>query len=183
MKGIIMERNASRIRVIGTYFTFLSHLMGDILNIWLKQTVPLESGLEAMLNLLVASKFVEGDMETVLQPFGVTRRQYNVLRILKGVYPGGHPRSEIAARVLEQSPDITRIIDRLEEQGLIKRSRGKEDKRESLTMITPKGITLIEKAAPYVIDYTRSLEKILTPDGCLKLSELCEKLYEKSISQ
>ena len=157
--------------------------MGDILNIWLKQTVPLEPGLDAMLNLLVSSKFVEADMEAVLQPFGITRRQYNVLRILKGVYPGGHPRSEIAARVLEQSPDITRIIDRLEEQGLIKRSRGKEDKRESLTMITPKGISIIEKAGPHVQNYTRSLEKILTPEGCAKLSELCEKLYEVTVKK
>jgi DNA-binding MarR family transcriptional regulator len=155
--------------------------MGEILNVWLKQTVPLESGLEAMLNLLVASKFVEADMEAVLEPFGITRRQYNVLRILKGVYPGGHPRSEIAARVLEQSPDITRIIDRLETLGLITRSRGKEDKRESLSMITPKGIALVDKAGPYVVEYTRSLEKMLSQSGCLKLSELCEKLYEKKV--
>src|ERR1043166_9637853 len=114
--------------------------MGEVLKNWLKQSAPMEPGLDAMLNLFVASRFVEADREAVLQDnFGITRRQYNVLRILKGIYPGGHPRSEIAARVLEQSPDITRIIDRLSEQELITRTRGKNDKRESLTVITPKG--------------------------------------------
>jgi len=141
----------------------------------------MEPGLDAMLNLFVASRFVESDMEAVFQKFGITRRQYNVLRILKGVYPDGHPRSEIASRVLEQSPDVTRILDRLQDQGLITRKRGKEDKRESLTIITPKGIALIDKIAPLVVEFTRGLEKILTKKGCEELSELCEKLYREKI--
>jgi DNA-binding MarR family transcriptional regulator len=155
--------------------------MGDVLNTWLRQTAPMEPGLEAMLNLFVASRFVEADLEAQLNKYGITRRQYNVLRILKGVYPGGHPRSEIAARVLEPSPDITRIIDRLEEQGLITRNRGKEDKRTSITLITLKGIALVEKVAPLIVQFTRGLEKILTKDGCIKLSELCEKLFADKV--
>ena len=155
--------------------------MGKILRIWLKQSAPLEPGLDAMLNLFVASRFVESDIEAVFQEYGLTRRQYNVLRILKGVYPGGHPRSEIAARVLEQSPDVTRILDRLSEQGFITRKRGKEDRRESLTVITPKGIALADEIAPRVIQFTRKLEKLLTQNGCKELSELCEKLYEEKI--
>lgn len=140
-------------------------------------------GLDAMLNLLVASRFVESDFEELLSQFGVSRRQYNVLRILKGVYPGGHPRSEIAARVVEQSPDITRIIDRLEEQGLITREKGKKDKRESLTIITQKGITIVDKAAPLVADFMKNIESKLTKEGCSTLSELCEKLYEEKIER
>jgi DNA-binding MarR family transcriptional regulator len=155
--------------------------MGEVLNIWLKQTAPLDPGLEAMLNLFVASRFVESDTETLLEPYGITRRQYNVLRILKGVYPGGHPRSEIAARVLEASPDITRLIDRLEEQGFITRKRGKDDKRKSVAVITPKGITVVEKVAPHIVQFTKDLEKILTKEGCAKLSELCEKLYADKV--
>ena len=155
--------------------------MGEVLNTWLKQTAPLEPGLEAMLNLFVAARFVESDLEEILSDLGITRRQYNILRILKGVYPGGHPRSEITARVIEQSPDITRIIDRLEHQGLITRSRGKKDKRESLSIITAKGMAVVDKAAPHVIQFTRKLEKELTIGGCRELSELCEKLYEDKV--
>ena len=157
--------------------------MGDVLNTWLKQTAPLEPGLEAMLNLFVASRFVESDLEAQLNEFGITRRQYNVLRILKGVYPSGHPRSEIAARVLEPSPDITRIVDRLEEQGLITRKQGKEDKRTSLAIITQRGIAVVEKVAPRVVQFTRALEKNLTKEGCMELTELCEKLYADKVRE
>lgn len=157
--------------------------MGDILRKWIKQTAPLDAGLDAMLNLLVSGKIIENDFEVILKPFGITRRQYNVLRILKGVYPGGHPRAEIAARVLEQSPDITRIIDRLEDQKLITRVQGKKDKRESLTKITPKGIALVDKAAHVVLEFSNNIEKKLTREGCVKLSELCEKLYEEKVGK
>jgi len=155
--------------------------MGEVLNTWLKQTASMEPGLEAMLNLFIASRLVESDLEEIFSQFGITRRQYNVLRILKGAHPGGHPLSEIAARVIEQSPDITRIIDRLEEQGLITRAKGKKDKRESLSIITAKGITVVDKAAPHVVQFTRGIEKKLTMGGCRELSELCEKLYEGKI--
>jgi DNA-binding MarR family transcriptional regulator len=155
--------------------------MGETLRKWLRQTAPLDAGLDAMLNLLVSAKIVESDFEAMLAQFGITRRQYNVLRILKGIYPGGHPRAEIASRVLEQSPDITRIIDRLENQGLITRVKGKKDKRESLTKITPKGIELVDKAASAVFDFTKKFEKKISTEGCLMLSELSEKLYEEKL--
>ncbi len=157
--------------------------MGETLRKWLKQTTPMPDGLDATLNLFVASRFIENDMEALLQKFGITRRQYNVLRILKGIYPEGHPRSEIAARVIEQSPDITRIIDRLSGQGLITRKRGNTDKRESLTMITPKGIALVNKVAPYMTEFSSRIEKILGKGDCKKLSALCEKLYAEKAEQ
>ena len=157
--------------------------MGEVLRKWIKQSAPLDTGLDAMLNLLVSAKIVESDFEIMLGPFGITRRQYNVLRILKGVYPGGHPRAEIASRVLEQSPDITRILDRLEDQGLITRAQGEKDKRESLTKITSAGIAIVDEIAPEVITFMNNIEKILTKEGCEKLSELCEKLYEGKASK
>ena len=155
--------------------------MGETLRKWIKQSAPLDAGLDAMLNLLVSAKILENDFEVLLKPFGITRRQYNVLRILKGVHPGGHPRAEIAKRVLEQSPDITRILDRLEDQKLITRVQGEKDKRESLTKITDKGIALVDKAAHVVIEFSNNLKKTLTPDGCVQLSDLCEKLYEEKL--
>lgn len=157
--------------------------MGEILRHWLKQSVPMDPGLDAMLNLLVAAKLVENDFEAMLAPFGITRRQYNVLRILKGAFPGGHPRSEIATRVLEQSPDITRIIDRLGDQGYITRSKGKTDRRESLTMITSKGITLVDKIGPLVVNFMKDIEKKISAEGCRMLSELCEKLYGEKVKE
>ncbi len=153
--------------------------MGETLRKWIKQSAPLDAGL----NLLVSAKVIESDFEVLLKPFSITRRQYNVLRILKGAHPGGHPRAEIASRVLEQSPDITRILDRLEDQQLITRVQGKKDKRESLTKITHKGIDLVDKAAHVVIEFSNNIQKKLTHEGCVTLSDLCEKLYEEKVGK
>ena len=46
-----------------------------------------------------------------------------MLRILRGVYPEGHPRCEIAQRMVERAPDVTRLVDRLQSQGLVRRNR------------------------------------------------------------
>jgi DNA-binding MarR family transcriptional regulator len=70
--------------------------------------------------------------------------QYNVLRILRGAGPGGLPCGEIAARMVNRDPDITRLMDRLEARGLVRRTRDAEDRRVVVGEITREGLTLIK---------------------------------------
>ena len=78
---------------------------------------------EAVLNLLVAAGHVRERMDRVCAEHGITHGQYNVLRILRGAHPDGHPRGEIAARLIERAPDVTRLVDRLERHGYVERAR------------------------------------------------------------
>src|SRR5437870_2877031 len=105
---------------------------------------------EALLNLMVAANFVREQSERITRDHGVTLPQYNVLRILRGVHPGGHPRCDIAARMLDRAPDVTRIIDRLSEKGFVERARGGEDRRHSITRITQQGLALLETIDPAI---------------------------------
>jgi len=57
---------------------------------------------EVELNIRVASALMEGNLDSMISQFGITGAQYNVLRILKGVYPEGHPRCEIAKRMIDK---------------------------------------------------------------------------------
>ncbi len=71
---------------------------------------------------------------------GLTGQQYNALRILyvrSG--PAGLPMCEISRRLIEPAPDITRLIDRMELAGLVRRSRTSNDRREVLIQLLPKG--------------------------------------------
>lgn len=81
---------------------------------------------EAMLSVIVAANTINDIMDRVCEEHGITRAQYNVLRILRGVHPGGHARCEIACRMLDRASDITRLVDRLQARRLVKRSRGSE---------------------------------------------------------
>jgi DNA-binding MarR family transcriptional regulator len=118
--------------------------MGEALKRRIKQTADFANpAQEAMLNLMVAADYVHTRLERVCLKFGVTRPQYNVLRILRGVHPDGHSRAEIAARLLSSAPDVTRLVDRLQAQGLVERDRMEEDRRLRIARITGNGLRLL----------------------------------------
>lgn len=152
--------------------------MGEILNkrLKMKKEPPVREVLN--LNLRVAANIMSNRIEKLISEYGITAPQYNVLRILKGVYPGGHPRCEIAVRMMEIAPDITRLIDRLEKQGLVIRDRTKEDRRMSITKLSEKGLKLIDEIHPVIDKEHKNSTKNLNEEECRKLSTLLEKLYK-----
>ena len=151
--------------------------MGEALKKWLKMTKDLTYREEVGLNLKVAESFLSISVEKLLNSYGITSAQYNVLRILNGVWPEGHARCAIATRMIEPASDITRIIDRLEKQELVVRDRNSEDRRVSVTRITDKGRTLLQQLNPLVLKSTEESTKSLNEEECKQLSVLLEKLY------
>jgi DNA-binding MarR family transcriptional regulator len=132
---------------------------------------------EAMLNLLVASDFLRNKLEEVFAQFGISSGQYNVLRILRGVYPDGHSRCEVINRLVEKSPDVTRLVDRLEAQGLAERDHSESDRRLSITRITPKGLELVIGIEPALKEMERFFAERVSRKDCRELSRICEGLY------
>lgn len=112
----------------------------------LKQQRPFKSAKEeANLSILRTAALLEHAFETALKPHGITSTQYNALRILRGSEPEGLCRAEIGERLIRQAPDVTRLLDRLEEMKLIGRQRGDQDRRYVLTRITRSGLALLEQ--------------------------------------
>lgn len=154
--------------------------MSEILKKRIKQSADFESPVnEAALNLLVAADYVRSQVESVCSEFGITHGQYNVLRILRGAGREGHPRCEISERMVERAPDVTRIIDRLEKQKLVVRERSSEDRRQSITRITEKGLELLEKMQPKLNRMANSFSEKLSLPEWIALSSLCEKIYDE----
>lgn len=75
---------------------------------------------------------------------GLTNAQYNVLRILRGAGPEGLCRNEVRDRLLTRMPDVTRLLDRMEEAGWIRRERREDDRRQVETHLTRTGRTLVD---------------------------------------
>jgi DNA-binding MarR family transcriptional regulator len=133
---------------------------------------------EALLSVVVAAGTINDLMDVVCERHGLTRSQYNVLRILRGVYPEGHPRCEIAQRMVERAPDVTRLVDRLQAQGLVRRSRGSNDQRQAITRITAKGLKLLESIHPEVEANGISLLGKLSDTECHELSRLSSLIFD-----
>lgn len=117
----------------------------------LKQKKPFRSlEHEAHLSIQRTAAELEHEFETAMKPHGVTATQYNVLRILRGAEPQGLCRHEIGSRMLRRVPDVTRLLDRLEENRLIARQRGGDDRRFVTTRITAAGLKLLAALDPVV---------------------------------
>ncbi len=152
--------------------------MTEALSRRLKQAEFASPAQEALLSVMVAAATLNELMEWVCAQHNITHAQYNVLRILRGVYPEGHPRCEIACRMLDRASDITRLVDRLEARRLVKRARGSEDQRQTVTYITAKGIKLLDRMRPKIdAEVTGALSK-LSDQECRELSRLCAFIYD-----
>jgi DNA-binding MarR family transcriptional regulator len=112
----------------------------------IQQTKPFRSlREEAALNIVRTSTTLADEMDELLKMRGITGTQYNVLRILRGAEPNGLCRNELRDRMLTRMPDVTRLLDRMEEGGLVTRTRGSEDRRLVSTRITEKGRRLVDE--------------------------------------
>ncbi len=152
--------------------------MGELIRKRLEQTKSFENlAQEAMLNLMIAAGHLNEWNDKVCTEHGITRSQYNVLRILRGVYPGGHPRQEITRRMVDRSPDVTRLIDRLEKAGFVERDRTDQDRRLSIARITQRGLELLEQIAPDFDRLYAHLTCTLDARDMQELSRICEKIY------
>jgi len=100
---------------------------------------------EAAIALLRTADVVRRRIAEVIQPHGVTPQQYNVLRILAGAGAAGMPTLEIAARMIERAPGITRLLDRLEAKRMIRRERCPTDRREVTCRISEPGLQLLKR--------------------------------------
>jgi DNA-binding MarR family transcriptional regulator len=85
--------------------------------------------------------------ERVFQRHGLTAQQYNALRILKSVRPGALSTSAVGARLVSRAADMTRLLDKLEEQGFVARQRCSENRRVVYVSITAAGVAVIDRLA------------------------------------
>jgi DNA-binding MarR family transcriptional regulator len=112
----------------------------------IRQSQPFRSRAdEATIALLRTADVVRRRIAECMAPFGITMQQYNVLRILRGAGDKPLPTLEIADRMIEEAPGITRLLDRIEAKGWVKRVRCKEDRRQVLCSITPEGLELLAR--------------------------------------
>lgn len=106
---------------------------------------------EATLNVVRTATALQDAGEEVFKPSGITGTQYNVLRILRGAEPDGLCRNALRDRMLTRMPDVTRLLDRMEQAGLVERTREGLDRRMVQTRITNAGRRLLDELNPKVM--------------------------------
>ena len=142
----------------------------------LKQKKPFSSPeQEILLGLLMAAaRVVEPWARFLKTTAQLTNNQYNVLRILRGSHPAKLACSDIAERMIDRDPDITRLIDRLETRGLVRRSRSRRDRRVVEVGISDKGLALVRGLDAHVQRMPKALLGHLGVESLGQLRSLLE---------
>jgi DNA-binding MarR family transcriptional regulator len=142
----------------------------------LKQNRPfVEPTQEAAVSLMRTADLVRRSVAAVVEPHGITPQQYNVLRILRGAGDEGLPTLEIAERMIEQTPGITRLIDRLELKQLVSRERSVTDRRQVFCRITRGGLALLARLDGPIVEAEREALGVLSDRQLAQLLSLLDR--------
>ena len=131
---------------------------------------------QACVGLLRTADAVKRSLAQLIEPHGITAQQYNVLRILRGAGPTGLPTLTIGERMIEQTPGVTRLVDRLEKKGLVERKPCPKDRRRVFCQITPKGLDLLSSLDEPVNNWDVQAVGILAPGDLDSLIVLLERV-------
>ena len=131
-------------------------------------------GIKAMLNIRYTAHFLSSIGEQILKPHEISNAQYNILRILRGAKEP-ITMKVVKERMIEKSPNATRLADKLCDKQLIERVRCNEDRRAVYVSITQKGLDLLD-----VISFEKVTSKInhLTLEEQKLLNNLLDKIRD-----
>lgn len=132
-----------------------------------------------LLTLMRVVAELEHDGAESLKPYGLTLTQYNALRILRGAGATGLCRNEVRDRMIRRVPDVTRLLDRLVDAGLVEREREGDDKRYVTARITKQGLTLLAKIDEPLSRMHKQQLGHMSRDDLRTLSALLEKVRNK----
>ena len=134
---------------------------------------------EALLNIVRTHEFISQRQLEFFKRYRLTPTQYNVLRILRGAGKDGVTCSECSERMVTSDPDITRLLDRLEARGLLRRERSTQDRRVVLSSITAEGLKLLESIDRPLAELTKRIMGKVSRKKLAEMVEILESIREE----
>jgi DNA-binding MarR family transcriptional regulator len=131
---------------------------------------------EASLNIVRTADVLMVALMEVLKPHMLSATQYNVLRILRGAGKDGVSCKDIGARLVARDPDITRLMDRLEQRGLIRRDRAVQDRRVVTHHLTEAGLELVNELDLPVEEVHRRVMRHIKAERLRELVSVLEEV-------
>ena len=137
----------------------------------INSTFPNER-VKALLNIKYTANYLDTLGNTFLKPFNISEQQYNILRILRGAKEHITVNT-VKDRMVQKSPNSTRLMDKLCDKGLIERFRCENDRRVVYVKINEHGLALLNEIK--MDEFNKCLEKISESEA-KKLNEILDKL-------
>lgn len=130
---------------------------------------------KCIINIIYTNGWLSQRQVEVLKPHGLTTPQFNILRILRGQYPSPATINLLIERMLDKSSNASRIVDKLEDKGLVERRQCSNDRRAVDVLISKKGLEILEQLDQEIKKWENGFTN-LTDAECEQLSALLDKL-------
>ncbi|WP_258105115.1 MarR family winged helix-turn-helix transcriptional regulator [Marinoscillum sp. MHG1-6] len=130
---------------------------------------------KAIVNIIYTNGWLHQKQSVVFKPHGLTTPQYNILRILRGQYPGPSTVNLLIDRMMDKSSNASRIVDKLEMKGLVERRQCSGDRRAVDVIISEEGLKLLEKIDNEMNEWEESVRN-LSEEEFETLNNLLDKL-------
>lgn len=135
--------------------------------------------LQMIVDILKTGDCIDNVVSKTLKPFNITHVQYNILRILRGVHPEPLYVGEVKNRLLFTNSDITRLLDRMIDKGIVERNVCQENRRKIEVRITDEGLQLLLDSTPEVeVALNHSFTASISEQEAENMSKLLVKIRE-----
>jgi DNA-binding MarR family transcriptional regulator len=131
---------------------------------------------EATVALLRTASVVTRAFARLVEPAGLSWPQYNALRIIRGAGSGGIPTLAIRERMIDEGTTITRLLDKLEAAGLIRRERSRPDRRQVVCHVTAEGRRVLDGLDPRMDALDELVTGTLSRDRLRRFTALLEEV-------
>lgn len=143
----------------------------------LKNSTPIPPRTRAVLNILFTASWLDCQMNRDMRKYGLTNPQYNILRILKGSRPNGLSVLDIKSRMIDRSSNVSRLVEKLREQGLVERTPSATDRRMVVVTITIEGLRILDQIQAEVLSNQEGFpDANLSDEEMTQLSVLLDRL-------
>ena len=131
---------------------------------------------KAMVNILYTSNWLRDRQQEAFAPFGIKSQHYNILRILRGKHPEPSSPGQIKEVMLDKAPDLTRLLDKLEDLGYVDRHLCPDNRRKMDVLITKSGEKILKEIKAITRRELAKWNKKLSEKEAQELSDLLDKV-------
>ncbi len=133
---------------------------------------------KSIVNILYTAYWINDIHNKILEPYGISVQQFNILRILRGRHPSAATVNLLKERMLDKNSGVSRLVEKLRRKGLLIREPNEIDRRQVDIMITEKGLEMLTELDEKMNDLI-DLPKCFTREELNQLNNMLDKLREQ----
>ena len=131
---------------------------------------------KAHINVLFTASWLSQNSAQLLKPFKISWQQFNILRILRGMYPEPATVKLLTERMIDKMSNASRLVEKLKQKGLVERRVCPSDRRRVDVEITEKGLSVLEDISFIMEQELNQKMGNLSSEEADQLNQLLDKL-------